>query len=265
MQLAQFAQQIFSERRLFFLNQVLQDVPEYKDVIELHGPITKDLAYWVYDYVNQNAYTNKFTKNEDRLLVNITSNGGDPDAAYQIYKTLSKKCGNIDYSIPVRAKSAATLLALSGSKIYMTDTAELGPLDIQIETDSITISGNSITDSLKNIKNLHKKNKELSSEWLKQLNPIVFSELNRKNKIVIEYSKRMWKVPSKDKVIRKLTKNYPHHSYVLDIDEVRSLGFNVFNLESLPKLFVPLTESYKVSQAMEELNILMTEHNKNED
>jgi 2-succinyl-5-enolpyruvyl-6-hydroxy-3-cyclohexene-1-carboxylate synthase len=72
-------------------------------------------------------------KNEEKLLLIINSPGGDPLAAERIVKVCREFSGH-DYwvLVPGRSKSAATMITLGASKIIMTATAELGPIDIQI-------------------------------------------------------------------------------------------------------------------------------------
>lgn len=58
----------------------------------------------------------------------IHSLGGDPSAAYQLAKTLRRRCGSFVAIVPRRAKSAATLLSLGAKSIALGAAGELGPL-----------------------------------------------------------------------------------------------------------------------------------------
>ncbi len=65
------------------------------------------------------------------LDVLIHSPGGSPEAAESIVKLLRQRFDPIRFIVPVVAKSAATMLALSGNEILMPASAELGPIDPQ--------------------------------------------------------------------------------------------------------------------------------------
>jgi hypothetical protein len=66
------------------------------------------------------------------VIVLIHSLGGLADSAYQIVLALKEKCGSFKSFVPVRAKSAATLIAMGGTSIIMPPLAHLGPIDAQV-------------------------------------------------------------------------------------------------------------------------------------
>lgn len=70
--------------------------------------------------------------NSDEVDFIINSPGGIPDEAYRIIRTLRKNFGIVNIIVPFWAKSAATLLALGGTKIVMDEFGEFGPLDAQM-------------------------------------------------------------------------------------------------------------------------------------
>jgi Serine dehydrogenase proteinase len=70
--------------------------------------------------------------NGTQLDVLIHSPGGMSDAAKAIVDLLRSKFTQVRFIIPFFAKSAATMLALSGNEILMTIAAELGPIDPQM-------------------------------------------------------------------------------------------------------------------------------------
>lgn len=69
-----------------------------------------------------------------KIALLIYSNGGVIDAAEKMAKMIRNVTGSQEFIviIPEKAKSAATLLALTSDKIFMGDTSELGPIDPQI-------------------------------------------------------------------------------------------------------------------------------------
>jgi len=243
-----FAAGVLNKRKEELLMKLKND-KGYSEVLHINGQITRDLSTLLYDYLNNSALPEGAT-----ALISINSPGGDPDAAYQIYKLLKSKFNKIDFAVPRLAKSAATLLALSGDKLLMSRVAELGPLDIQLEVSpGFMISGNSVRDSIARINELYASNPDVAKEWLKQLNPIVFSELDRKNEITKGYADRMWNVDEKEEAIKKLIEKYPHHGYVIDIDEVAELGFDVDKLENDKDICDGLMEVVRIDNALAQL------------
>ncbi len=69
-------------------------------------------------------------KNVDLL---INSPGGFAEVTEAIVGMLRSRFNNIRFAIPNTAKSAATLLVLSGNELIMDERSELGPVDPQVE------------------------------------------------------------------------------------------------------------------------------------
>lgn len=63
----------------------------------------------------------------------IESPGGSAEAAEEIVECFRDKFEHVSFVISGEAKSAGTILALSGNEIYMTDSGSLGPIDAQIK------------------------------------------------------------------------------------------------------------------------------------
>ena len=70
----------------------------------------------------------------------IETPGGSGEAAEEIAKFLRKKFETVNFVIAGEAKSAGTILVLSGDNIYMTDTGSLGPIDAQIKIGRSVVS-----------------------------------------------------------------------------------------------------------------------------
>lgn len=66
-----------------------------------------------------------------QLDVLIHSPGGFAEAAESVVDLLRARFTSIRFIVPVAAKSAATMLAMSGNEIVMDDLSELGPIDPQ--------------------------------------------------------------------------------------------------------------------------------------
>ena len=71
-------------------------------------------------------------KNVDEVDLLISSQGGDPVAAWRIVSLLRERFKKISVLIPYDAQSAATVLALGANEIIMHPFSYLGPIDAQI-------------------------------------------------------------------------------------------------------------------------------------
>jgi Serine dehydrogenase proteinase len=70
----------------------------------------------------------------------IETPGGSGEAAEEIAKFLRKKFEEVNFIIAAEAKSAGTILVLSGDNIYMTETGSLGPIDAQVKIGRSVVS-----------------------------------------------------------------------------------------------------------------------------
>ena len=70
----------------------------------------------------------------------IETPGGSGEAAEEIARFLHKKFTTVNFVIAGEAKSAGTILALSGDNIMMTDTGSLGPIDAQVKIGRSVVS-----------------------------------------------------------------------------------------------------------------------------
>lgn len=81
-------------------------------------------------------------RESDKKIIDfyIETPGGSGEAAEEIAKFLRKKFDTVNFVIAGEAKSAGTILVLSGDNIYMTDTGSLGPIDAQIKIGRSVVS-----------------------------------------------------------------------------------------------------------------------------
>jgi len=68
----------------------------------------------------------------EAISVILDSTGGPLDSAFKTILYLSKYTESINIYVPRKAKSASTLIAVGGNKMFMSPFSELGPLDTQI-------------------------------------------------------------------------------------------------------------------------------------
>jgi hypothetical protein len=74
---------------------------------------------------------------EEEVDLLINSPGGFAEVAEVIVNMLRARFKSVRFAIPNMAKSAATLLVLSGDELIMDARSELGPIDPQVEYPSI--------------------------------------------------------------------------------------------------------------------------------
>ena len=72
-----------------------------------------------------------FISGEEAALL-LDTLGGCPHSAYRIINLFKRRVKKLIIIIPLRAKSAGTLMALGADEIILGRDAELGPLDAQI-------------------------------------------------------------------------------------------------------------------------------------
>ena len=75
-----------------------------------------------------------------QIDVYLETPGGSGEAAEEIAKFLRKKFEEVNFVIAGEAKSAGTILALSGDNIYMCETGSLGPIDAQVKIGRSMVS-----------------------------------------------------------------------------------------------------------------------------
>lgn len=179
------------------------------------------------------------------LDVLISSNGGEPDAAYNL-AMLFRKYGSKDlnFIVPRMAKSAATILACASDKILMTPIAELGPLDVQIFRLEFKSEGIEPTvfspmhveltlDMIR--KEYNEGNEALAKALLERIqSPILLSSFIKANEISEQYTTKLLNTrmlkDQKEKVSdisKQLTRGYAHHGFCINIEEARELGLVV--------------------------------------
>lgn len=108
------------------------------------------------------------------LDVLVHSPGGYPDAAESIVQQLRGRYTSIRFIVPSFAKSAATMLVMSGDQILMDRDAELGPIDPQMRTQSGVSPAVAVIEQFKKIQDEVRKDPSRLSAWmpiLAQLGP----------------------------------------------------------------------------------------------
>lgn len=102
----------------------------------------------------------------DSLDVLLQSPGGLAEATESIVVLLRSHFKHVRFIVPSIAKSAATMLALSGDEILMSIAAELGPIDPQMQTGRGVAPAQAILDQFEQARQELKRDPASVPAWL---------------------------------------------------------------------------------------------------
>lgn len=190
----------------------------------------------------------------------LTTIGGDPHCAYRIIKRLQQSYPNGAVTIFVHSTcaSAGTLMVVGGHSVVMSDSAELGPLDIQIaKTDDLInrMSGLTPTKAMATLRQqalscfediflrvLQGSGFRISVKTASeiavnltaglyepiyaQVNPFHLGEVQRDNEIAQKYGQRLDRGNLQDGGLSRLINEYPAHEFVINREEAKQHIFN---------------------------------------
>jgi ATP-dependent Clp protease protease subunit len=91
--------------------------------LRIEGDISESL--WYGDECTPKAFRDELFADTGDITLYIHSNGGECTAASQIYTMLLEYKGNITVKIPAIAASAASVIAMAGTKVLMSPTARM--------------------------------------------------------------------------------------------------------------------------------------------
>ena len=178
---------------------------------------------------------------------------------------LRNRCQTLRVFIPDFAKSASTLVALGADELWMSDSAEIGPLDAQIQDPHDPDRYISALDEFRSVDYLRTHSFEMINEFAKMLkrttslatkdrlrlgieyttqlmaplyqnvDPLHFGGSHRSVEMGMEYGRRVmsryayrdWPAAEINELLRSLTWAYPSHSFVIDYIEALELGLHV--------------------------------------
>lgn len=223
------------------------DVIVYSGAIDMHG---------------YTAFCDTIPKDrKKKLLLVLSTFGGDPHAGYRIARASAHYYGNENFSIliPWFCKSAGTLICIGAHKLIMMDQSELGPLDVQVQKNDEIFQQNSGLDIIRGMFYLQNDALESFKRFLfdlngrsrlstrtaakisgklvnglyrplvEQIDPLKLGEMNAALQIASHYGQRLdEKAKSlKQDALSILIHNYPSHGCVIDRSEARELFNNV--------------------------------------
>lgn len=196
------------------------------------------------------------------VLMILSTPGGSADAAYRVARCLQRayntkvedptRRGNFILYVNDFCKSAGTLLSLGSTRLIMSQSAQLGPIDVQLlKEDEVgeRRSGLAPRQALETMaaqagSSFHRLFRHLRSNQLStkmaaelaatmtvgvmnpiygQLDPIRIGEVERFVRIAQEYGERLRTSNVSRGAIERLLSSYPSHEFVIDRDEAREL------------------------------------------
>jgi hypothetical protein len=226
----------------------------------------------------------------DKLYLLIQSLGGYDDGAYKLADVVHEFCSELVVLVPTYAKSAATTWALSGNRILMGPTSELGPTDPMIDIDprlvtpvspalaeekepgTRTVNVQILRDFLESTGVTKAGSEEIRYDakalipWMEKkiLNPWLLGQFERTLKASKQYVTNLLKrymfagdeemQGKAEHIAKQLCEGYFAHDYPLGRRELQSLGLKVWDMpDSLLATTTELVGSY--DQMMTEQNI----------
>lgn len=201
--------------------------------------------------------------NSKKLNLVLYTYGGDPHAAFRIARALQHHYfEGIRLFIPHYCKSAGTLIAIGASELIISDTGELGPLDVQLAKQTEMFERSSGMDITQGIEALRAQTMETFKNFVyemrvgsklstkiatevatsmttglfgpvfAQIDPSRIGEIQRATYIALHYGKILMEKFKNvtEGGVEKLVLGYPSHGFVIDRKEARA----IFNKVSCP-------------------------------
>jgi len=213
-----------------------------------HNPVKAQIAapFLSIDISDKDGF-NEITEDlkSEEVDVFIHSPGGSAEAAESIVKILRNRFKNIRFIITGAAKSAATMLAMSGDAILMDDAAEVGPIDPQVRVSGRFSPAGSIIEQFERATEILKKNPDQLPVWvpiLKEFAPALLVQcenyLNLSQTLVSSWlEKYMFAGQKEAKKKAKLIsqhlcdeKKHLSHARRIDVFELEKIGVKILEL-----------------------------------
>lgn len=187
------------------------------------------------------------------VLLILATLGGDADAAYLIARFLRRSYEHFTVFVPGLCKSAGTLLCVGAHDIVMSETGELGPLDVQVQNPEELgdyASGLDVPQAIdflqqRALDSLHrtlddivtcgglttKRSAEIATNVTVGLFAPIFAQIDpyrlgrnaRALLIARQYAARIGGNVATDQTLERLVAGYTSHSFSIDRDEAAEL------------------------------------------
>jgi hypothetical protein len=194
-----------------------------------------------------------------KLDIIVHSPGGFPDATETIVEEVRRKFGHVRFIVPSYAKSAATMMVMSGNEILIDEDGELGPIDPQM------LIGGGVTPAEAIKEQFQKAHEEIQADpkkvqvWfpiLQALGPgtlvLCDNAIRQSKALVTEWlTKYMFSGdPNQIDKARLIAEylgtrqNFGSHGRRVKLEHLQPLGLNIKNLRDDPDLYRRVWELY---------------------
>jgi Serine dehydrogenase proteinase len=193
------------------------------------------------------------------LDVLIHSPGGYPDAVESLVQQLRGKYTSVRFIVPSYAKSAATMLAMSGNEILMDTDAELGPIDPQMRTQTGTSPAEAVLEQFQRAQQELQADATRLPGWmpiLSQLGPSLLVDcahaIDLAKALVKDWTKRYMLSGDPDaeakstKIADFLSSHgkFKSHGRPIKIPDLQPLGVRLSDIRTSPALHSAVDELY---------------------
>lgn len=221
------------------------------------------------DFTDKTPFSDLIENLDDKNVdVVIHSPGGSAEAVKALVGMLRDKFEHIRFFIPNLAKSAATMMVLSGDEIFMDDRSELGPIDPQILIGNNYVPAQAVLDAFEKAKEtILKSGPEVISVYLPLLDKydlhilqICENALNLSKKLVKTWlSEYMFKDKSekeREELSSKIAddlanhRKYLSHANPIRIKEAQGLGLKITDLRNEPALRDKIWQLYCIIELL---------------
>jgi len=246
----------FKKEVMAIMTKHANEMPDYC-VITLLDP-EASIGTWDLDRIFSALSKANANKDKDVLLM-LLSSGGSIEPAYQISKLCKAYSKNkFIVSVPRRAKSAATLIAIGADEIHLGPLGQLGPIDPQL--GGLPALG--VTQALESIASLSERfpgSSEMFARYLRlALTVEQIGYCERISVSAAQYAERLLltKKPlakKAAKIAHELVHEYKDHGFVIDLDEARQHLGEDWIISDSPE--ITMTET--VYSLFEEVNLML--------
>lgn len=184
-----------------------------------------------------NDYYDKVNDKDHTIDIILHTHGGNIESSDAMIQTILsfRKKGIVNIHIPIYAYSAGTLLALSGTNLFMNSLSVLSPTDPQITVNGYTYSSEILAKILEN------KQKNITISETTYLQVLDTKKLHNDNIVTMRKLLSLNNVSSAN--IKKIINEFasgkiPHHK-PFDVNKIKSLGINISGHvpENISKMF----------------------------
>ena len=199
------------------------------------------------------------------LDVLLHSPGGSAEATESIVELLRARFSNIRFIIPSVAKSAATMMAMSGDQILMDERSELGPIDPQLiiarDNQLIVAPAQAIKDQFQKAQDDINADPAKLPSWvpiLREYGPSLLAQcdnhLTLAETLVSTWLQKYMLAADGDAEAKAQRaaqylnnhNNFHSHSRRVGMTDLQGLGLNILDMRTAPELHEAVRDLYSV-------------------